>query len=94
MFSLNTKFRRLHSLIDITLDLLDKLTLPNQIYLCTIWGNSKLKHIKIYILYQNFIRRLLKMGENISNCMFYGKLGTRSSTTQNQRHASGSGNTS
>ena len=54
-----------------TLDLLNKLFLPILIYGCDVWGHSILKLIEI--IYRDFIRRLLKLGESTSNCMLYGK---------------------
>ena len=46
MFSLITKSRRLDVLIDITLDLFDKL--PILIYGSEVWGHSNLKPISSF----------------------------------------------
>ena len=72
MFSLIIKSRRLQVSIDITLDLFDKLVLPNLIYGCEVWAHSNMKLIYIFLF---DFHKALKLGEITSNCMLYGESG-------------------
>ena len=60
--------------IDIVLDLFDKMILPILLYVCEIWGFEKLEIIEIF--YRKFLKYILKVNSQTTNCMVYGETGT------------------
>ena len=59
--------------IDIVLDLFDKIILPILLYGCEIWGSENLESIEIF--YRKFLKYLLKVNKQTTDCMVYGETG-------------------
>ena len=74
-FALLRKIGNLNLPYDISLDLYEKLVIPTMLYGCEIWGYENPK--QLHILYNNFIRRILKLNKSTSTCMLYGELGAK-----------------
>ena len=55
------------------LDLFDKMILPILLYGCEIWGFENLESIEIF--YRKFLKYILKVNRQTTNCMVYGETG-------------------
>ena len=73
MFALLTKVTKMHIPIDITIDLFDKLVLPILLYGCEVWGCDNCDQIEV--VYNKFLKRILKINKYTPNCMVYGEAG-------------------
>ena len=73
LFGLKSKKEKFNLPIDIVLDLFDKLILPILLYGCEIWGFETLDNIEIF--YRKFLKYILKVNDQTTNCMVYGETG-------------------
>ena len=62
--------------LDIVLDLFDKMILPVLLYGCEIWGLEKLEKLEnIEIFHRKFLKYILKVNNQTTDCMVYGETG-------------------
>ena len=61
--------------IDIVLDLFDKMILPILLYGSEIWGYENLDSIEVF--YRAFLRYILRLNKQTTNCMVYGEAGRK-----------------
>ena len=73
LFVIKSKKETFNLPIDIVLDLFDKMILPILLYGCEIWGFEKLDKIEIF--YRKFLRYILRVNSQTTNCMVYGETG-------------------
>ena len=73
LFGLKSRKEKYNLPIDIVLDLFDTMVLPVLLYGCEIWGYEKLESIEIF--YRKFLRYILKVNSQTTNCMVYGETG-------------------
>ena len=59
--------------IDIMFDLFDKMILPILLYGCEVWGYENVESIEIF--YRRFLKYLLRVNPQTTNCMIYGETG-------------------
>ena len=70
--------------VDIMLELFDKMIMPILLYGCEIWGYSNIDCLEIF--YRKFLKDVLKLNSQTTNCMVYGETGrTPLSVTVNSR---------
>ena len=73
LFAIKTKKEKFNLPIDIVLDLFDKMILPILLYGCEIWGFEHLDPIEVF--YRKFLKYILKVNRQTTNCMVYGETG-------------------
>ena len=73
LFVIKSKKEKFNLPIDIVLDLFDKMILPILLYGCEIWGFENIDSIEIF--YRKFLKYLLKVNKQTTNCMVYGETG-------------------
>ena len=73
LFGLKSRKEKYNLPIDIVLDLFDKMILPILLYGCEIWGFENLESIEIF--YRKFLKYILKVNRQTTNCMVYGETG-------------------
>ena len=74
LFAIKSKKEKFNLPIDIVLDLFDKMILPILLYGCEIWGfETSLDNIEIF--YRKFLKYLLKVNQQTTDCMVYGETG-------------------
>ena len=73
LFVIKSKKEKFNLPIDIVLDLFDKMILPILLYGCEIWGFENLENIEIF--YRKFLKYILKVNSQTTNCMVYGEIG-------------------
>ena len=73
LFGLKSRKEKYNLPIDIMLDLFDKMILPVLLYGCEIWGFENLDSIEIF--YRKFLKYILKVNRQTTNCMVYGETG-------------------
>ena len=55
------------------LDIFDKMILPILLYGCEVWGYENVESIEIF--YRRFLKYLLRVNPQTTNCMIYGETG-------------------
>ena len=73
LFAIKSKKEKYNLPIDIVLDLFDKMISPVLLYGCEIWGFENLEKIEIF--YRKFLKYILKVNYQTTNCMVYGETG-------------------
>ena len=59
--------------VDIMIELFDKMIMPILLYGCEIWGYSNIDCLEIF--YRKFLKDILKLNSQTTNCMVYGETG-------------------
>ena len=73
IFGLKSRKEKYNLPVDIVLDLFDKMILPILLYGCEIWGFENLESIEIF--YRKFLKYILKVNRQTTDCMVYGETG-------------------
>ena len=73
LFAIKSKKEKFNLPIDLVLDLFDKMILPILLYGCEIWGFEDLEKIEIF--YRKFLKYILKVKSQTTDCMVYGETG-------------------
>ena len=74
LFSIKSKKEMYNLPVDILLELFDKMIKPILLYGCEIWGfENDIKGIEIF--HRIFLKYVLKLNYQTTNCMIYGELG-------------------
>ena len=61
---------------DVMIDLYEKLIIQIILYGSEIWGYEESKQVQV--VYNDFLKRILKLNKSTSTCMVYGELGVKS----------------
>ena len=75
LFGLKLKKEKFDLPFDIMLDLFDKMILPILLYGCEIWGYEDIQQIEIF--YRKFLKEVLRLNKQTTNCMVYGEAGRK-----------------
>ena len=73
LFAIKSKKETYNLPVDIMLDLFDKMIMPILLYGCEIWGYANLDKIEIF--YRKFLKFVLTLNDQTTNCMVYGESG-------------------
>ncbi|CAL4075680.1 unnamed protein product, partial [Meganyctiphanes norvegica] len=75
LFAIKAQKERYNLPVDIVLDLFDKMILPILLYGCEIWGFEDIDCIEIF--YRKFLKYVLRVNMQTTNCMVYGETGRK-----------------
>ena len=73
LFAIKSKKDTYNLPVDIVFDLFDKMIMPILLYGCEIWGYENVDCLEIF--YRKFLKYVLKLHNQTSNCMVYGETG-------------------
>ena len=73
LFVIKTKKETYNLPVDIVFDLFDKMIIPILLYGCEIWGYENVDCLEIF--YRKFLKYVLKLNNQTTNCMVYGETG-------------------
>ena len=73
LFAIKSKKDTYNLPVDIVFDLFDKMIMPILLYGCEIWGYENVDCLEIF--YRKFLKYVLKLNNQTTNCMVYGETG-------------------
>ena len=75
LFVIKSRMEKYDLPFDIVMDLFDKMILPILLYGCEIWGFENIERIEVF--YRKFLKYVLRLNKQTTNCMVYGESGRK-----------------